>query len=299
MGRGPSTRKNRNFLLFVPLRLRLNGNMLSMSGEQFVAFRQKASRGMQPEKIYSMWSDYRSRGVNETVDKDDHMYNTAQKPADYFWVGESGLQVVMSILMASPTKAVNSILDFGCGHGRVGRYLRAYFPDAKMTFADVDRECVKFCCGAFAGKGYETPHNFGELQFEDKYDLIWLGSVFTHIDYERMKLLFDKLFASLATAGVVIGTFRGNKMYQTYLRNPEVAARDMDLIKEFEEHGVAYKRYPNLPYDWGLSLVSPFRLIAIGERNPEARLVAYTEVGWANAHDVAAWTNVSPATIIR
>jgi SAM-dependent methyltransferase len=254
---------------------------------------------MQPEQVFDMWSDYKARGVNKTVDRYDNMYNTAQKPSDYFWVGESGLQTVLSVLMASPTQVVNSILDFGCGHGRVGRYLRAFFPDAKMTFADLDPECVRFCAGEFAGKAYATPHDFGELQFEDKYDLIWLGSVFTHMDYGRMKLLFGKLFASLTTAGVVIGTFRGNKMYQTSLRNPEVAARDRDLIKEFEEHGVAYKRYPNFPYDWGLSLVKPFRLIEIGERHPDARLVAYTEVGWANAQDVAGWTNVSPATVIR
>lgn len=88
-------------------------------------------------------------------------------------------------------------------------------------------------------------------------------------------------------------------MHQTYLRNPEVAKRDADLISEFERTGVAYKRYPNWPYDWGLSLVKPFRIMELGERQPDARLVAYTEVGWANAHDVAAWTNVSPQTIIR
>ena len=254
---------------------------------------------MQPEQLYKMWATYKSRPVNMTIHQYDNMYNTAQKPEDYAYVGESGLQTVMSVLMASPTKTVNNILDFGCGHGRVGRFLRAFFSDARMTFADVDPDCVTFCANVFSGTAYVTPHNFAELKFDEKYDLIWLGSVFTHMDYERMKLLFDKLFESLTPAGVLVGTFRGSKMYQTYLKNPEVAARDMDLIKEFEEKGIAYKRYPNWPYDWGLSLIKPFRLIEIGERNSDARLVAYTEVGWANAHDVAAWTNVSPATIIR
>lgn len=254
---------------------------------------------MKPETIFEMWKTYKAKPVNMTIDKADNMFNTAQRPEDYAFVGESGLISIISVLLASPTKEVNTILDFGCGHGRVGRYLRAFFPGAQITFADQDKGCVQFCAETFHGLSYQTPHSFADLQFEHKYDLIWLGSVFTHMDYERMKILFDKLFNSLQQAGLLIGTFRGNKMYQTYLRNPKVAERDRDLIKQYEETGVAYKAYDNFGYDWGLSLVKPFKLIELGERNPDARLVAYTEVGWANAHDVAAWTNISPQTIIR
>lgn len=254
---------------------------------------------MKIEQLVHMWLDYKSRPVNMTIDKYDNMYNTAQRPEDYTFVGESGLDTVISVLGASPTRSVDSILDYGCGHGRVGRFLRAFFPDARMTFADVDPSCADFCAGTFNGKAYHSPHDFGALKFDDTYDLIWLGSVFTHMDYGRMKVLFDALFTALSPGGIVVGTFRGNKMHQTYLRNPEVAKRDADLISEFERNGVAYKRYPNWPYDWGLSLVKPFRIMELGERQPDARLVAYTEVGWANAHDVAAWTNVSPQTVIR
>ena len=49
---------------------------------------------MIPDQVFAMWADYKMRGVNRTVDKYDNMYNTAQKPEDYFWVGESGLQTV-------------------------------------------------------------------------------------------------------------------------------------------------------------------------------------------------------------
>jgi len=254
---------------------------------------------MRFSEINQRWNDFLARDVDMTVHEHDVMYNAAQRPEDYAYVGLSGLEVISSVLGLAPTTKVQSILDFGCGHGRVARYIRAFFPDARMTFAEVDKSCVDFCAKQFNGRAIQTPKDFSQLQFDDKYDLIWLGSVFTHMDYARMEILFKKLFASLSPNGVVIGTFRGEKMYHTYLRNPEVAKRDADLIQQFESTGVAYKRYPGWEDDWGLSLVMPHKLIELGQRTPEARLVTFAEVAWANAHDVAAWTNTSPQTIIR
>jgi SAM-dependent methyltransferase len=255
---------------------------------------------MKTSKLFEMWRDFNSATINMSIHKDDEMYNTAHnKPGDYTFVGMSGLDVVISVLGVAPTQMVESILDFGCGHGRVGRYLRAFFPGADMTFADVDPSCAQFCAGTFNGTALTTQPDFSLLSFPGKYDLIWLGSVFTHIDYNRMKVLFDKLFGALKRDGVLIGTFRGEQMYRTYLRSPAVAKRDADLIQEYEAKGVAHKTYPNGKDDWGLSLVKPQKLMELGSRSPEARMISYAEVAWANAHDVVAWTNTSPQTIIR
>jgi SAM-dependent methyltransferase len=228
------------------------------------------------------------------------MYNVAiVKPRDYIYCGMSGLEVVVSVLGLSPTETVSSVLDYGCGHGRVARYLRNYFINAEMTFADVDAGGVNFCATELKGRGLVVPKDVSQVTLPGKYDVIWLGSVFTHIDYERMKILFDKLFAALTPNGVMIGTYRGEKMYRTYLRNPQIAARDADLIRQYEETGIGYMRYAGWQDDWGLSLVHPKRLMDIGYRHPEARMVTYAEVGWAGAHDVIAWTNTSPGTQIR
>lgn len=233
------------------------------------------------------------------IHEDDMMYNTAEKPEHYAYVGESGAEVIFTALSAAPTARVESVLDFGCGHGRVARYLRALFPHAAITFAEVDPSGADFCAKQFQGDALVTPKDFALLTLPRKYDVIWLGSVFTHMDYERMKLLFSKLFAALNPGGIVVGTFRGHKMYQSYVNQQKVALRDAELLAEYEAKGVAYRRYPNWEDDWGLSLVRPQKLIEIGQEHNEARLIMYTEVGWASAHDVIAWTNVSPQTNIR
>jgi trans-aconitate methyltransferase len=69
------------------------------------------------------------------------MYNIAQGAVAkemYFAFGQSGLDNVLCSLALSRLKDVNSILDMACGHGRVGRFLRAAFPNARMTFCELD-----------------------------------------------------------------------------------------------------------------------------------------------------------------
>src|SRR5574341_2047568 len=76
------------------------------------------------------------------IHPDDHMWRTGQDW--YFSVGESGLRVIELALRMSLLPEVTSILDLPCGHGRVGRFLRAAFPKAKMYFCDLDRSGVDF-----------------------------------------------------------------------------------------------------------------------------------------------------------
>ena len=257
---------------------------------------------MKASEVTKLWNEYSVNKqhflINE-IHKNDVMFNSAQKPEHYFWVGEVTVELILSVLLQSPTTYVGEILDFGCGYGRVGRYLRAMFPWKNITFADVEDAATSFCASKFKGKALTTPKYFHELELPGKYDLIWLGSVFTHIDYERMKVLWSKMFVSLKPNGIIIGTFRGTKMYQQYKLNPEVSKRDEDLLEAYEKYGFAYRRYPGWTDDWGLSLVSSDKLVCLGADNPDARLVSYCEVGWAAAHDVLAWTNTSPRVVIR
>lgn len=254
---------------------------------------------MKPHVLAKLWSDYDRDQVDMTIHPKDVMYNTAQRPEDYSYCGEAGIEVISAVLLAGPTTTIGHILDFSGGYSRVGRFIRGLFPEAEITFSDVEAEAAQFCAEQFRGKALVTPKDVAAVTLPDKYDVIWLGSVFTHMDYARMKVLFAKLFDALTPGGVLIGTFRGEKMYRSYLASPGVAERDAELLREYETTGVAYRQYPGWTDDRGLSLVKPQKLIEIGQEHPDARLVMYCEAGWASAHDAIAWTNTSPMTIIR
>ena len=78
----------------------------------------------------------------------------------------------------------NSILDFGCGAGRMLRWLYPYSGTSEIWGTDISAEHI-----FWANKYLNPPFNFAttttipHLPFEDKYfNLIYAGSVFTHID---------------------------------------------------------------------------------------------------------------------
>lgn len=245
---------------------------------------------MDADLVDGLWRNYRSVEIDKTIAEDDDMFKkSANGWKDYELVGESAAKVVVSALFNVRGQNVDNILDFGCGHGRVARYLRAMFPQAKLFFSDIDKTAWEFCATTFDGVGFQSEQDFSKITVPGDMDLIWVGSVFTHIDYGRMITLWDKLFSALRPGGMLIATFRGPTMYDLMLKKPEPYYDNM--IQQYRAVGVGYQDYKGF-VNWGQSLVSVARCVALGSRDPRARLVGYTEAGWANIQDVAVWTKV-------
>src|SRR5690606_3181420 len=137
------------------------------------------------------WGAYRARTVDPTIHPADHMFKTNPALADYYNVGESGVKVIHSILSMAPKEGIWRIMDFGCGHGRVARHIRSLFPNAEMYFVDIERDGIAFCAERFGGVAVQSSDDLAKLDLPKGMDLIWVGSVFTHLDYERMETLWD------------------------------------------------------------------------------------------------------------
>lgn len=102
---------------------------------------------------------------------------------------ESG-KIQVRLMLESLQKAKFSlkpgsrILDFGCASGRMMRFLSDRADTCEIWGADINADCIHWC------KQYmKPPFHFltctthPHLPFEDRYfDLIYAGSVFTHID---------------------------------------------------------------------------------------------------------------------
>lgn len=245
---------------------------------------------MQPDKLFSLWNNYRSTPVVTTVHADDHMFKHNPKLDDYETVGESAMKVIASTLAIAPKEAIWRILDFGCGHGRVARHMRAMFPTAEMWFSDIDPSCTEFCANTFTGTAVPSYEDLDRTELPSGMDLVWVGSVFTHIDYARMQTLFDKLYGSLGIGGILIATFRGHRTYEIAKQKPDQAKLYAKMLEDYEKDGIGYQSYGRQELgDWGLSLSSIEKVVGLGRKHPKARLVGYSEAGWANIHDVGAW----------
>lgn len=76
-----------------------------------------------------------------------------------------------------------SILDFGCGCGRVLRQLPERFPRARIHGADVDAEAVAWCEDSlpFLAGAHPLPDHPPSKLAAEHFDLIFAISVFTHL----------------------------------------------------------------------------------------------------------------------
>jgi SAM-dependent methyltransferase len=248
---------------------------------------------MNPDKNAALWTAYRARAIDQTVHPDDWMFQGAARGwADYNSVGESGIRAIHAALLSAPTEEVRRAMDYGCGHGRVARHLRAYAPDAELFFADIDTSGIWFCAQQFRGQPTLASDDLSKLALPSDLDLIWVGSVFTHIDYRRAELLFDALIGSLAVKGTLVATFRGPHAYRT--KDALQDGRDWQpMLDEYEATGAAYQSYGDPRWgDWGLCLFSIERIVGLGRRQVDVRLIGYTEAGWANCQDVAVWSRL-------
>ncbi len=104
---------------------------------------------------------------------------------------------------------VGSLLDWGCGSGRVTRHLIDRFPQARVYGNDIDREAVAWAGrnldGEFApcGLGPPLPHA------DRKFDLVIALSVFTHLTREYQSLWLEELRRVIRPGGVLLVTTHG------------------------------------------------------------------------------------------
>jgi SAM-dependent methyltransferase len=221
--------------------------------------------------------------VNQKVHPDDHMWTSG--PGWYFSVGRSGLQAVNAVVGLSRKRVIKSIMDLPCGHGRVARFLRHAYPDATMTFCDLDPSGVDFCAAEFGGQALYSKPNLCDVVFPETYDIIWVGSLFTHVTFDRTRAWLPHLCRALSHDGVLVATFHGRWSIEVQNKVPMIGPNEWhDIIAGYNRSGYGYAAYPNS--DYGVSLSRASKIVEIVEEIDGVRLLSYTERGWADNHDV-------------
>jgi ubiquinone/menaquinone biosynthesis C-methylase UbiE len=100
--------------------------------------------------------------------------------------GKEQVAKMVAILKADgfDISTMKRVMDFGCGAGRMVRWLKPYSEEAEIWGIDISADHI-----TWAINNLSPPFNFAttttvpHLPFEERYfDLIYAGSVFTHID---------------------------------------------------------------------------------------------------------------------
>lgn len=216
----------------------------------------------------------------------------------YLNVGRSAINVLRTLYQSQMIRTQPaSILDFGCGHGRIARHLRAWAPDAALYAADVRADGIAFCASQFGCVPVQLTPTFGEVTLPKSMDLIWVGSVFTHIDRARMTVLFDWLWDSLAPGGHLVITTHGafaKDLSDSGQRKFFTPKKWAEVVEQYQRTGAGYASYDREDLgEWGFSLTSDAEIARLGEGKPDGRLRMFLSGGWARLQDVFAWQKVA------
>lgn len=103
-----------------------------------------------------------------------------------------------------------TIVDFGCGAGRLIQPIREYCPlTTKIYGVDTDRTALDWCKGNIRDVGFSLTDEWPPLSYRDKsVDLIIAYSVFTHLDQEHQFRWMAELNRIIKPNGYLLITFR-------------------------------------------------------------------------------------------
>lgn len=238
--------------------------------------------------VQAIYGHYNSSVVEPKISPTDTMFN------EWYWpVGKSAVEVIVAAMVASKVHKVERVLDMPCGHGRVTRHLRSLFPQAELHCCDLDVDGVNFCAETFGAIPIFSNEELTTIDFKTEYDVIWVGSLFTHTSREVTKRWMAHLATFLSPTGIIVATVHGRWSKQVHIHAPYIAQTSWDeILQDFEATGYGFRDYDrteNHSYisgSYGVSLVkAPITIGDISEISG-VRIFMYTERGWADHQDV-------------
>ena len=98
---------------------------------------------------------------------------------------------------------VSSLLDFASGYGRLTRALVQRMPVERLWISDIYADAVAWQAATFGVNTFVSVANPAELEHEQKHDIIFVGSLFSHLPAELFRAWLSHLYGMLTPRGVL------------------------------------------------------------------------------------------------
>lgn len=230
--------------------------------------------------------------VNPIISARDGMLNL-ENLRQYFRCGAEAAQLCRKTLneIGRSQESVETVIDYACGYGRVLRFLRAAFPSADIVGADVDTRALRHVedlLGEKTQKLYAA--NGAPAEQTDSIDLIWVGSLFTHLPEEQVTEILKHLRGRLKSNGVIIFTMHGEFVAERIRKREKIYNLSDEACSELTDL-YAEKSYGFVPYrgqaSYGISICRMEKMSKILEK-VDFDLRLYIEKGWVGHQDTYA-----------
>jgi len=227
--------------------------------------------------------------VNKTVAVGDGMYGG--RDAYYLEVGANALELIHSALSAAErtAKDITRILDYACGFGRVLRWLRAGFPQAHIVAADADPNAIRAVREIFNVDTIVLDRSLTE-NLGGEFDLIWMGSLATHLPEAQLKPLLARLRSLLSTRGILVFTTHGPFVVKRIATGEKLYGLDPQglalILADYQRTGYGFSPYPKQA-SYGISVCTAAKLLSLVE-DSGLQPILYHERGWVKHQDCVA-----------
>jgi SAM-dependent methyltransferase len=130
---------------------------------------------------------------------------------DYY---RSGLQAWRSVAHALRTAGkepadLGSFLDFASGFGRMTRFLVREVDRRRVWASDIDAQAVLFLQEELGVHGVVSCIEPASLRFDRRFEVVYAGSLFSHLPERRFEAWLRRLFELLEPGGVLLFSTHG------------------------------------------------------------------------------------------
>jgi hypothetical protein len=133
--------------------------------------------------------------------------------------------------------------------------------------------------------------NLDEIDFDGPYDLIWVGSFFTHVGAEDWRQMLAQFESLLSPRGVVVFTAYGREIVEAVRRGGnKLDLKDEhveQIVRDYDDEGFGFFPDFNPAANRGDALARRSWVCTQLERFPSLELMLYVEHGWLGQDVIA------------
>lgn len=149
---------------------------------------------------------------------------------------------------------VGACLEVGCGYGRIVRELRRELPSDAIAVCDVIDEGARFTAAEFGVRKVPLVEAMGPA-FDRTFDLVYLLSVYTHLDRPLIEANLVKVAALLKPGGVLVFSTHGKQSAEMAEIYDQYWLDKGRLNAVLDRDGFFYERYPYYYAEYGLTWI--------------------------------------------
>ena len=200
-------------------------------------------------------------------------------------------QLVVRLLVANLRSPPTTILDFPSGSGRVTRHFRAMFRIHEVCRSRSDAT-------RFGAKPIRSKENPADLVIEPEWDLVFCGSLLTHLPEKLFVPTLRFMARALSRTGIAVVTVAGRRAEEIQDHHWKVIddKRFETIRRRYRKRGFGFANYDDAQRtaftaqdSYGIALVKPSWVMSVLEGMPDIRILGYLERAWGDNQDLVAF----------